>query len=447
MVGEWTTTMFGNLCEHSAFGPRFSGEMYALDGNVATLRTTDISDDGRIEYETMPLAKLDLAKLQQHILRPGDLVITRTGRVGSTAVFDDFRLPVLPGAFLIRFRLKRNIGEPKFFHYYFMSPFGQQQVESVATGSVQKNLNITNLHRLAIRLPPLKSQKTIAHILGTLDDKIALNRRMNETLEAMARAIFKSWFVDFDPVRAKCGTGFQPVKVKGNHGQDGRATLPDLPKPIADLFPAHFADSELGPIPKGWEVGTLGDAAAINARTIQKGYPHEVIKYVDISSVTVGRLEATTAYHLDAAPSRAQRLVAHGDTIWSCVRPNRKSFLFVHQPEDNLVVSTGFAVLTPKQVPPCYLYAWATTDDFVDYLSYNADGSAYPAVRPERFAAASILLPPQPILDQFEVIVGRLRDRIAANERESFALATTRDILLPKLLSGALRVAIRGGTF
>jgi type I restriction enzyme, S subunit len=292
-----------------------------------------------------------------------------------------------------------------------------------ATGSAQVGLSREDF--LAYPIPPVTAvTKKLGDVLEATEAKVELNRRMNETLEAMARAIFKSWFVDFDPVRAKA------------EGCDSR-----LPKSAADLFPDCFEDSELGTIPKGWAIGTLGAAATINARSIKRGYRHQVIRYVEISSVTVGKLEATTEYDVGAAPSRAQRLVAHGDTIWSCVRPNRKSFLFVHEPEDNLVVSTGFAVLTPKFVPPCYLYAWVTTDDFVEYLSYSADGSAYPAVRPERFAAARMLVPPKPILDQFEVIVESLRDRIAANERESLALAALRDVLLPKLLSGELSLS------
>ena len=246
MTGEWRKGRLEEICEHSAFGPRFSGNLYSTSGNVATLRTTDISEDGRIEYATMPVARLDLLKFQQHILREGDLVVTRSGRVGTFAVFDGFQLPVLPGAFLIRFRLKREIATPSFYCYYFNSPTGRELVTSVASGSVQQNLNITSLHRLIIPVPPLREQRAIAHILGTLDDKIELNRRMNETLESMARAMFKAWFVDFDPVRAKA------------EGRD-----PGLPQAIADLFPDCFEDSELGEIPAGWRVRAIGELADV----------------------------------------------------------------------------------------------------------------------------------------------------------------------------------------
>ena len=121
-MGDWPEIRFGDICKHSAFGPRFSGENYADDGNVATLRTTDMRVDGRIEYSSMPLARLDLAALKQHILQRGDLVITRTGRVGTTAVFEEHSMPVLPGAFLIRFRLDNQITDALFYQYYFNSP-------------------------------------------------------------------------------------------------------------------------------------------------------------------------------------------------------------------------------------------------------------------------------------------------------------------------------------
>ena len=124
-AGKWRSTGFRELCEHSAFGPRFAGELYATDGNVATLRTTDISVDGRIEYETMPLARLDLSKFRQHMLQPNDLVITRSGRIGTAALFEGFPLPVLPGAFLIRFRLKNDLADPRFYRYFFNSPAGR----------------------------------------------------------------------------------------------------------------------------------------------------------------------------------------------------------------------------------------------------------------------------------------------------------------------------------
>jgi type I restriction enzyme S subunit len=257
-------------------------------------------------------------------------------------------------------------------------------------------LSLGDQRRLRITLPPVAIQGAIAEILGSLDDKIELNRRMNATLEAMARALFQAWFVDFEPVRTR--------------GEP-------------------------------WQTVRLADVASINESKIGKDYAHSEIQYVDISSVAPGRLENTTSYALSDAPSRAQRLVRSDDTIWSCVRPNRRSFLFIHEPAENLVVSTGFAVLTPKRVTPAYLYFWVTTDAFVDYLTSNADGSAYPAVRPDDFARAEILVPDDASLQRFEAAARPMLSLIAHNERESRTLAALRDLLLPKLMSGEIRVS------
>ncbi len=298
MVGEWQSAEFAQICEHSAFGPRFAGELYTTDGNVATLRTTDISADGRIEYDTMPLASLDLERFQQHLLRVDDLVITRSGRIGTTALFNGFHLPVLPGAFLIRFRLKRDIAEPRFYRYFFNSPVGQELLTSVATGSVQQNINITSVHGLPVPVPPLSEQRAIAHILGTLDDKIELNRRTNETLEAMARAIFKSWFVDFDPVRAKA------------EGRD-----PGLPKYIAELFPDYFEESGLGEVPAGWSLTSLSEVLiAKNDRVGESSVP-------EYSSTNEGiQLRAERFRKQLSASTSKNKLIQQGDLVFGLSR-------------------------------------------------------------------------------------------------------------------------------
>jgi len=143
--------------------------------------------------------------------------------------------------------------------------------------------------------------------------------------------------------------------------------------------------------------------------------------------------------HISEAPSRARRKVQHGDTIWSCVRPNRRSFYYIHAPDENLLVSTGFAVLSPSQLTSNYIYYATTTQDFTDYLARNADGSAYPAVRADHFASAEMLVPTPEILEAFEALLSPMRDVIATNDRESKSLAALRDRLLPKLLSGEIQ--------
>jgi hypothetical protein len=169
LTRRWGDVAFEELVAHSAFGPRFSGSAYADDGNIATLRTTDLDDDGRISYETMPLAKLDEDRFGNHLLSAGDLVITRSGTCGIAAVFEGFSIPVLPGAFLIRFRMNER-AEARFYRYYFNSPAGRSNILSVARGAVQQNLNITNVEALRVPLPPVSEQRRIVSILSAYDN-------------------------------------------------------------------------------------------------------------------------------------------------------------------------------------------------------------------------------------------------------------------------------------
>jgi type I restriction enzyme, S subunit len=355
--------------------------------------------------------------------KPGDLIFVTKGTPGRVCVAPnpvDFCI----AQDMLAIRADDTKIYPRFLFAALRSIMVQREIENMHVGTLIPHFKKGDFDKLHIPVPDTKTQQVIGDIYFTISQKIELNQKMNQTLEAMAQAIFKSWFVDFDPVRAKMA-GQQPV------GMD---------KATAALFPDSIEDSVLGEIPQGWRHDILENVVNLNETTIKKDYPYQEIQYVDISSVTVGRLEGVTNYLLSNAPGRARRLVKHGDTIWSGVRPNRKSYLFIHNPDNNLVVSTGFIVLSPSKIPPSYLYSFVTTDDFVDYLTFNADGSAYPAVRVDRFADAVILIPSNEILEIFERNVGKMRDKIAQNEKESQTLSTLRDTLLPKLISGELRV-------
>ena len=417
MASEWHDARFAQLCEHSAFGPRFAGELYAPDGNVATLRTTDISADGRIEYETMPLARLDLSRLQQHTLRPKDLVITRSGRIGTAALFNGFRLPVLPGAFLIRFRLKTDVAEPLFYRYFFNSRAGQELLTSVATGSVQQNLNITSVHGLEVPVPPLADQRAIAHILGTLDDKIELNRRMNETLERQARALFKSWFVDFDPVRAKA------------EGRD-----PGLPKPLADLFPDSFEDSELGGIPKGWEVGCVDDEFDLTMGQSPPGHTYNEVGdgvpfYQDRTDFGF-RFPTRRVYC--TAPTR---LAKKGETLISVRAPVGD----INMAAEDCAIGRGVAAARHKTGSRSYSYQFmrAQADTFD---RFEAEGTVFGSIGKKDFHAIACVVPPRGLVAEFERRLAPLDGRIDVTDHEARTLAALRDALLPKLISGELRV-------
>jgi type I restriction enzyme S subunit len=285
---------------------------------------------------------------------------------------------------------------------------------------------LRDLKTVKVPLPPLAEQKAIAAMLGALDDKIELNRRMNATLEAMAQALFQSWFVDFDPVRAKL---------------DGRPTAAIDPATAA-LFPEHFEHGERDMLPVGWRLAAIEEVCAINAWTLGKNDDLETLEYVEISEVSRGNIANIATYPRGEEPSRARRRLRHGDTVLSTVRPDRGSYFLALNPPENRVASTGFAVLTPMKVPWSFLHAALTQPEVSDHLGQMADGGAYPAVRPEVISAMQVALPNETrILEAFHRTCAPLFEQAEANRTQSRTLATLRDTLLPKLLSGELSVA------
>jgi len=173
--------------------------------------------------------------------------------------------------------------------------------------------------------------------------------------------------------------------------------------------------------------------AQINARTA----PDE-LHYIDIASVSPGQIDIITTYAFADAPGRARRIVQHGDVLWSCVRPNRRSHAQMMHPEPDTIASTGFAVLTATKIPFTFLYYATTTDDFVAYLTNHATGAAYPAVTATTFEKADLLIPSAPLLKKFGEATIWMAEQIHALQRQIHNLRRTRDLLLPRLLSGQI---------
>ena len=179
MPESWRVIKFSEVCNSSAFGPRFSGDLYDSQGNVATLRTTDLDIDGNINYSTMPIARIEFDKFKEHFLQAQDFLITRSGTCGIAAVFESFEKPVLAGAFLIRFRLNQKLS-PYFFRLYCNSPLGKLRVSQLASGAIQKNISGTSMLNFKILLPSIDEQKEIAEVLQACDEKIlALEKEIN----------------------------------------------------------------------------------------------------------------------------------------------------------------------------------------------------------------------------------------------------------------------------
>jgi type I restriction enzyme, S subunit len=284
---------------------------------------------------------------------------------------------------------------------------------------------------IQIRLPSKGEQSAIAQILGTLDDKIELNRRMNETLEAMARAIFQSWFVDFDPVRAK---------ANGEPTESICKRLGLTPELLA-LFPDSFEDSARGDVPLGWKVATLSEFCELNAKSWTAKTLPENVHYVDLANTKNGVINDVQVFAKAEAPSRARRMLLPRDTIIGTVRPGNRSFALVGEGEVQLTGSTGFAVLSPLDI--CFtefVYLVASSDENIDRLARLADGGAYPAISPEIILATACVKPHRSVIEAFHAAVRSLMQMYEANNSTIGALANTRDSLLPRLLSGEIEL-------
>lgn len=389
---------------------------------------------------------------------PG-VVIGRSGSIGGGQFIRQDFWPLNTTLWVKDF----HDNDPRYCYYLLRS----MDFSGLNAGSGVPTLNRNHLHPLKVWRPPIDQQRAIANILGGLDDKIDLNRSINQTLEAMAQAIFKSWFVDFDPVKAKIaaieqGEDPQQAAMRAISGKTD-AELDQTPREQHDqlaataaLFPDAMEDtapgsanaasaeraaaaSELGEIPKGWGSGTLADLCDLNPESWSAKTLPDAVRYVDLANAKRG--EITGAKHISGKeiPSRARRILRYGDTIVGTVRPGNRSFALVG--ENGLTGSTGFAVLRPKSAHWLeFVYLVATSEANIERLAHLADGGAYPAVRPEIVVQEDVVLPTKSVVQTFSQHVKPLFDKILANRKSAILLAELRDTLLPKLLSGELSV-------
>ena len=322
--------------------------------------------------------------------------------------------------------LAREGTDPEFVPYLLLGNKAKLLSSVDSAGHGTGRLNSDTLLNLPVRIPPLQKQHAIAHILGALDDKIELNRRMNETLEAMARAIFKSWFVDFDPVRAKA------------EGRD-----PGLPKRIVDLFPNLFEDSELGEIPKGWAVMPLRDLASYLSRGVGPAYVEaDGICVLNQKCIRDRRVDFSRARRHDpskkSTEGRTLRLLDILVNSTGVGTLGRIAQLW-NLPESAIIDSHVTVIRAAKDVDPWFLgISLIGREADVEALAEGSTGQT--ELSRTRLGELTCLVPAVELQASFGKLVGPLLSRLSVNEQTSITLAALRDTLLPKLISGELRV-------
>jgi type I restriction enzyme S subunit len=354
---------------------------------------------------------------EDYVLEAGDLLITMTD---LSKAGDSLGYPaIVPKSIRVRYLHNQRLGKvlflpgtaiaKEFLHYLLRSKAYRNEVLASATGSTVKHTSPERIKAFTFRLPPLAEQRAIAHTLGTLDDKIELNRRMNETLEATARAIFKSWFVDFDPIRAK-------MEGRWKRGE----SLPGLPAHLYDFFPNRLVDSELGEIPEGWRVASLQELAAIQGG---KQLPTEECKPFGTFPVfgangIMGYAERTTHEEFVIAFGRVGAYC--GSVCWTY---------------SGAWINNNASSVVPRRWPEFVLQSMLRAD-----FGGLRTGSAQPFIPNSSLASLQVVRPPEEVLDTFCSVVRPLRLKQQGSQNESRTLAAIRDALLPKLISGEIRV-------
>ena len=419
----WTLVTINRLCHEGEadiqtgpFGTMLHAHLYR-DQGTPVVAVKNIGDNRLIVDDIPRVDDETCARLSRYRLCKGDIIFGRKGAVNRRAFIHADQEGWLQGSDCIRLRLFERKTISRYISYVLGSPHYRNWIEQNAQGATMPSLNQEIVGRIPVPLAPRPEQRAISHILGTLDDKIELNRRMNETLEEMARAIFKSWFVDFDPVRAKA---------------EGRDT--GLSKQIADLFPDSFEESELGEIPKGWEISSVGQHFLL---TMGQSPPGSTYNEAENGlPFYQGRTDFGFRF-----PSRRifcsspTRIAEVGDTLVSVRAPVGD----VNVASERCAIGRGVAAIRHCSGKRSFTY-YSMHHLAGHFEKFEAEGTVFGAINKKDFERLPFINPSPEILTIFDQIVSPLDNRIENNERQSSVIASLRNALLPKLISGELLV-------
>jgi type I restriction enzyme, S subunit len=429
-MSEWKTYRLGELVDPKrgiTYGVVQPGEFLKDEGvpilkvNNLTERKYSIEDAFRISTEVE-------SKYERSRLVGNEILVSLVGSLGHIYKVKKE---------LIGWNVVRAIGvlpikvefDKDWIYWFMKSPDIQREFQSQATTTVQATLNLKELRDIEIKYPETKTRESITSILSSLDEKIELNLQMNQTLETMAQAIFKEWFVNFNFPK---GLNYDSSDLHDDH---------DLKKSAQSFnHKNHGSDKLVNGLPRGWRMGKISDFCKVNVNTLNAKDDISQIHYIEISEVDKGVIKNIAVYKRGEEPSRAKRKLSHGDVVLSTVRPNRGSYFLAIHPDSNLIASTGFAVFTPTKVPFSFLYCLLTSDEQIEYYGRMADGAAYPAINPAVIMDIDFVIPSDEVLEMYNNVVENFYDRINDNLDENKTLTQIRDSLLPKLMTGKIEI-------
>lgn len=434
-MNEWKKYHLEDLCSLITDGKHGDCQNEANSGYYF-LSVKDISDNRLIYNNARQITKTDFLETHRRTnLEPGDILFTNTGTIGRMAIVSDdpktSRTTFQKSVAILK--PKRAIINPLFL--YYLLKFDNARLSELAAGTTQKNLLLRDFRSFTVKIPDSKTQQAIARILSSLDDKIELNRRMNETLEAMARAIFKDWFVDFGPTRAK---------------QEGRAAY--LPEHLWSLFPDQLAESIIGLIPKEWRVVTIADIASriamgpFGSRIKTENFVSSGVPIIRGNNLKNGFIDDDFVFLTEIKANEFKNsMVSSGDIVFTHRGTlGQVGFIPKRSKHPRYIVSQSQMLLSvdQNQVSPHLIYQFFKSPDGKSALLANVNSTGVPSIaRPSSsLKEIKFVLPTKSISDSFEKLIGEPVNRSEANLEEIGILTTLRDRLLPKLMSGEIRV-------
>ena len=417
----------GGSIKTGPFGTALKANEYTREGvPVISVREIQVGEL-KVEESTPRVSREVTDRLPMFLLSAGDIVFARKGSVDRSALVRLEQEGWFLGSDAIRLRLPNSV-DPRFVAYQLRSAHLRSWIVQHSTGSTMASLNQGTIERVPLVLPPLPQQQSIAAVLGALDDKIELNRKTNRTLKALARAIFQSWFVDFDPV----------------HAHPAGRTPPGIDPAKATFLSATFQDSPLGPIPEGWRVDHLGEVTSVLNRGISPSYVEDGgVLVLNQKCVRDGRVDTTKARRHD--PTRrdpSARLLQVGDVLINSTGQGTLGRVapvtVINEPT---TIDSHVTLVRPDlcNVSAPYLHLLLERQQpAIEALGEGSTGQTELSRR--RLGELRILVPDISVMAAFDTIVTPILSQQTANEAESLSLAATRDFLLPKLISGEARV-------
>lgn len=440
MNNLWNHIRLGDICNKIGSGatPRGGKDVYSTTGEISLIRSQNVYNEGFNENGLVYINQKIADRLNNVIIQPNDILLNITGdSVARCCIVPKKFLPARVNQHVSIIRCNDSFADNRFIRYLLISDKIQNLLFSLASSGATRNaITKSMIEDLILHIPSdVKEQRAIAHILGTLDEKIELNRQMNETLEEMARAIFKSWFIDFDPVHAKA-EGRQPF------GMD---------EETAALFPEEFEDSELGMIPKGWKSIELKDIAKIiNGRSYKSS---ELIES-DVALVTLKSVNREGGYNSNGLKAYSgkfndDQIIKPGEVVIACTDVTQKAevigkpaMVYSDPKYKQLVASQDILIVRPihDKSDSQYLYLLLGSNDFQEFAFAHTNGSTVLHLDKKAIPNYCLISPPLDIKSAFLKFISPIYDKKHLMSLESSILISARDTILPKLVSGEIRV-------